>query len=59
VSAEQQETLDAIPHLFQACHPILDEAPAALYRAGEFLSVHLAGAERVTGERKAEPNLSP
>jgi monoterpene epsilon-lactone hydrolase len=61
-TADVEVTLDItprVPHVFQAYHPILDEAPAALDRAGEFLSVHLAGAERVTGERKAEPNLSP
>jgi hypothetical protein len=28
-------------------YPILDEATAALDRAGQFLSAHLAGAERV------------
>ncbi len=37
-----------VPHVFQAYHPILDEAAAALDRAGELLSAHLAGAERVT-----------
>jgi acetyl esterase/lipase len=37
-----------VPHVFQAYHPILDEATAALDRAGQFLSAHLAGAERVT-----------
>jgi monoterpene epsilon-lactone hydrolase len=37
-----------VPHVFQAYHPILDEATAALDRAGELLSAHLAGAERVT-----------
>jgi monoterpene epsilon-lactone hydrolase len=43
-----------VPHVFQAYHPILDEAGAALDRAGQLLSVHLAGAERVNGERGAE-----
>jgi hypothetical protein len=38
-----------VPHVFQAYHPILDEAAAALDRAGQFLSAHLSGAERVTG----------
>jgi hypothetical protein len=42
-----------VPHVFQAYHAILDEAAAALDRAGQFLSAHLAGAERVTGEREA------
>src|SRR3984957_4737135 len=37
-----------VPHVFQAYHPILDEAAAALDRAGSLLSAHLAGAERVT-----------
>jgi epsilon-lactone hydrolase len=39
-----------VPHVFQAYHPILDEAAAALDRAGRFLSAHLAGAERFTGD---------
>jgi monoterpene epsilon-lactone hydrolase len=38
-----------VPHVFQAYHPILDEAAAALDRAGRFLSAHLAGAELVAG----------
>jgi monoterpene epsilon-lactone hydrolase len=37
-----------VPHVFQAYHAILDEAAAALDRAGQRLSAHLAGAERVT-----------
>jgi monoterpene epsilon-lactone hydrolase len=37
-----------VPHVFQAYHPILDEAAAALDRAGRLLSAHLASAERVT-----------
>ena len=32
-----------VPHVFQAYHSILDEAAAALDRAGQFLSAHLAG----------------
>jgi hypothetical protein len=47
-----------VPHVFQAYHPILDEAAAALDRAGKFLSAQLAGAERVTGERTTERTLS-
>jgi epsilon-lactone hydrolase len=31
-----------VPHVFQAYYPILDEAGAALDRAGQFLSAHLA-----------------
>src|SRR6266496_2166581 len=60
-TADVQVTLDItprVPHVFQAYHPILDEAAAALDRAGQLLSAHLAGAERVTGEQKAERKLS-
>ena len=49
--ADVQVTLDitpGVPHVFQAYYPILDEAAAALDRAGQFLSAHLASAERVT-----------
>jgi acetyl esterase/lipase len=45
-TADVQVTLDItprVPHVFQAYHPILDEATAALDRAGQFLSAHLAG----------------
>jgi monoterpene epsilon-lactone hydrolase len=51
VTADVEVTLDitpGVPHVFQAYHPILDEAVAALDRAGQLLSAHLAGAERVT-----------
>ena len=51
-TADVEVTLDItprVPHVFQAYYPILDEATAALDRAGQFLSVHLAGAELVTG----------
>jgi epsilon-lactone hydrolase len=37
-----------VPHVFQAYYPMLDEGAAALDRAGQLLSAHLAGAERVT-----------
>src|SRR6202011_4798631 len=37
-----------VPHVFQTFYPILDEAAAALDRAGQLLSAHLASAERVT-----------
>jgi acetyl esterase/lipase len=50
-TADVEVTLDitpGVPHVFQAYSPILDEAGAALDRAGRFLSAHLAGAERVT-----------
>ena len=50
-TADVEVTLDItprVPHVFQAYHAILDEAAAALDRAGQLLSAHLAGAERVT-----------
>jgi hypothetical protein len=37
-----------VPHVFQAYHAILDEAAAALDRAGRLLSAHLASAARAT-----------
>ena len=49
--ADVEVTLDItprVPHVFQSFYPILDEGAAALDRAGQFLSAHLAGAERVT-----------
>ena len=49
--ADVEVTLDVtpgVPHVFQAYYPILDEAAAALDRAGQLLSAHLASAERVT-----------
>jgi monoterpene epsilon-lactone hydrolase len=49
-AADVELTLDItphVPHVFQAYHAILDEAVAALDRAGRLLSAHLAGAERV------------
>src|SRR5580700_3183570 len=49
--ADVEVTLDitpGVPHVFQAYYPILDEAAAALDRAGQLLSAHLASAERVT-----------
>ena len=42
------EITPGVPHVFQAYHPILDEAQAALDRAGQFLSTHLAAAKRVS-----------
>jgi monoterpene epsilon-lactone hydrolase len=50
--ADVQVTLDitpGVPHVFQAYYPILDEAAAALDRAGQLLSAYLAAAELVTG----------
>jgi epsilon-lactone hydrolase len=49
-TADVEVTLDItprVPHVFQAYSPLLDEAAAALDRAGRLLSAHLAGAERV------------
>jgi acetyl esterase/lipase len=46
-AADVEVTLDItprVPHVFQAYHPMLDEAAAALDRAGQFLSTHLARA---------------
>jgi epsilon-lactone hydrolase len=50
-TADVQVTLDItprVPHVFQAYYPILDEAAAALDRAGHLLSAHLAAAEHAT-----------
>jgi monoterpene epsilon-lactone hydrolase len=47
-TADVEVTLDitpGVPHVFQAYHGFLDEAAAALDRAGQFLSAHLEGAE--------------
>ena len=49
-TADVEVTLDitpGVPHVFQAYYGILDEGAAALDRAGQLLSAHLAGAERV------------
>jgi monoterpene epsilon-lactone hydrolase len=46
-TADVEVTLEItprVPHVFQAYYPMLDEAAAALDRAGRFLSAHLAGA---------------
>ena len=51
-TADVHVTLDitpGVPHVFQAYHAILDEAAAALDRAGQLLSAHLSAAERVSG----------
>jgi monoterpene epsilon-lactone hydrolase len=51
-TADVAVTLDitpGVPHVFQAYHAILDEGAAALDRAGQLLSAHLAAAERVRG----------
>jgi monoterpene epsilon-lactone hydrolase len=49
--ADVEVTLDItprVPHVFQTFYPVLDEAVAALDRAGIFLSSHLAGAVPAT-----------
>jgi monoterpene epsilon-lactone hydrolase len=51
-TADVAVTLDVtpgVPHVFQAYYPILDEAAAALDRAGQFLTAQLSSTERVTG----------
>jgi hypothetical protein len=55
IGADVEVTLDItphVPHVFQAYHSILDEATTALDRAGQLLSAHLAGAQRVTASPK-------
>jgi epsilon-lactone hydrolase len=50
-TADVEVTLDIVPrvpHVFQTFHAILDEGAAALDRAGQFLSAHLATAARVS-----------
>ncbi len=50
-TADVEVTLDItprVPHVFQTFYPMLDEAVAALDRAGQLLSTHLASAARVT-----------
>jgi acetyl esterase/lipase len=46
-TADVEVTLDltpGVPHVFQTFYPFLDEATAALDRAGQLLSAHLASA---------------
>jgi acetyl esterase/lipase len=55
--ADVAVTLDitpGVPHVFQTFYPILDEAAAALDRAGQLLSAHLATAEHVTAQQQAD-----
>jgi monoterpene epsilon-lactone hydrolase len=50
-TADVEVTLEItprVPHVFQAYSPMLDEAAAALDRAGKLLSAHLARAVRVS-----------
>jgi epsilon-lactone hydrolase len=49
-TADVEVTLDItpeVPHVFQTFYPILDEAAAALDRAAQLLSAHLAGADEI------------
>lgn len=55
-TADVAVTLDitpGVPHVFQAYYPMLDEATAALDRAGQFLSAQLTGTHTPGG---AEPS---
>ena len=50
-TANVEVTLDITPevtHVFQSFYPMLDEAVAALDRAGQFLLAHLTAGERIT-----------
>jgi monoterpene epsilon-lactone hydrolase len=50
-TADVEVTLDitpGVPHVFQAYYPLLDEATAALDRAGQVLTIHLTAAEHAT-----------
>src|SRR5712691_8270652 len=54
-TADVEVTLDitsGAPHVFQAYYPILEEAAAALDRAGQFLSAHLAGSQTTGGSEQ-------
>ena len=60
-TADVEVTLDITPrapHVFQGFYSILEEAAAALDRAGQLLSAHLAAARRATAPRTDEPELS-
>jgi epsilon-lactone hydrolase len=51
-AADVDVTLDitaGVPHVFQTFYPVIDEAGAALDRAGQLLSAHLASVGRVAG----------
>jgi epsilon-lactone hydrolase len=52
-NADVEVTLEitpGVPHVFQAYYPILDEAAAALDRAGQFLSAQLAASREVEAQ---------
>src|SRR5712691_12852449 len=51
-TADVEVTLDitpGVPHVFQTFYPILDEATAALDRAGQLLSAHLTASQTTGG----------
>jgi epsilon-lactone hydrolase len=51
-AADVDVTLDitaGVPHVFQTFHSVIDEAAAALDRAGQLLSAHLTAREHVAG----------
>ena len=51
-NADVEVTLDitpGVPHVFQAYYPFLDEAVAALDRAGQLLLAHLTGSQTAGG----------
>ncbi len=51
-TADVDVTLDitaGVPHVFQTFHSVIDEATAALDRAGQLLSAHLTAREHVSG----------
>ena len=54
-TADVEVTLDItprVPHVFQTFYPILDEATAALDRAGQLLSAHLTGSQTTGGSEQ-------
>src|SRR6185312_15058655 len=56
-AADVEVTLDitpGVPHVFQAYHAILDDADAALDRAGRFLSAHLGNTTDVNDQRHTQ-----
>jgi len=56
-AADVEVTLDitpGVPHVFQAYHAILDDADAALDRAGRFLSAHLGKTTDVNNQRHTQ-----
>jgi monoterpene epsilon-lactone hydrolase len=55
-TADVQVTLDitpGVPHVFQAYYPFLDEAAAALDRAGQLLSAYLTGSPTTGGPEQS------